>query len=312
MENALNLEVVAKTELADGIFEFELRSTDGAALPAFKAGAHLLIKTPAGVERRYSLCNDPAQTDRYCVAVKLDSNSKGGSASMVNDVQTGTVLEVGAPENYFALEDAQSYLLIAGGIGITPMRAMMAELDARGAQYRLIYCSRHPASTAFLEELQGRPGVEIHHTHGEPGRAFDFAKTLATRDGNQHIYCCGPRSLMQSVREGAKSWPGSAVHFEDFGTSEIAGQTSGGFEVLLKRSGVRVHVPEDKSILTAIRDAGIKTVSSCEAGTCGACKTTLCSGDVEHRDFFLEDEEYDTNIMICVSRAKSGELVIDL
>jgi phthalate 4,5-dioxygenase reductase subunit len=314
----LSLEVTDKTALADGIHLFELRRPDRGELPPFAAGAHLLIDTPSGISRRYSLCNPPAERRRYCVAVKRDPASRGGSASMIDDVQAGMPIIVSAPENYFALTaDASEYLLIAGGIGITPMRAMMAELQARGASYRLIYCTRSPETTAFREELAALPGgtVLLHHDQGRPEQSFDFAARLAARDGNTHIYCCGPRPLMQAVRSAAAAWPSSSVHFEDFGTSAAAPGEAGGeaeFVVRLKRSDRCIGVKTGQSILEALRANGVDTPSSCEAGTCGSCKTTLCGGEADHRDFVLDDDEQDSAIMICVSRAKSAELVLDL
>ena len=315
MNDTMLLNVTDKIALAGGIYQFEFRSPDGKPLPSFTAGAHVLIETPSGIGRRYSLCNAPSERDRYVVAVKLDPGSRGGSVNMINDVKVGMRIRVSVPENYFALtDDASDYLLIAGGIGITPMRAMMAELDARGARYRLVYCTRSPETTAFLAELSGLPSshVQIHHDHGNPEQSLDFAKLLARREGNTHLYCCGPRPLMQAVRDNASGWPSSAVHFEDFGTSVSSGDASSGFTVTLQRSGIRVNVAPGQSILAALREAGVETPSSCEAGTCGACRTTLCSGEADHRDFVLDDDEHDKAIMICVSRAKSDELVIDL
>ncbi|MFM0089396.1 PDR/VanB family oxidoreductase [Paraburkholderia sediminicola] len=319
--NRLSLDVTARTEIAEDIFLFELRAPDRAALPTFTPGAHLLVRTPAGSERRYSLCNAPAEHDRYVIAVKLDASGRGGSASMVRDVQVGMRLEVAAPENYFPLTDgASSYLLIAGGIGITPLRAMIAELDARNADYRLLYCTRTPESTAFLDELatpELAARVTVHHDYGKRERSVALAPFLAAREGDTHLYCCGPRPLMQAVREAASHWPSSAVHFEDFGTSEFTGphgETHGekAFTVRLARSGECVSVQPGQTILDALRAHGIDTPSSCEAGTCGSCRTRLIAGEVEHRDFVLDEDEYDSAIMICVSRARSDEIVLDI
>jgi phthalate 4,5-dioxygenase reductase component len=322
--NRLSLDVTARTEIAEDIVLFELQAPDRAALPVFSPGAHVLVRTPAGSERRYSLCNAPAERERYVIAVKLDTSGRGGSASMVRDVRIGTRLEVAPPENYFPLTDSASrYLLIAGGIGITPLRAMIAELDARHADYRLLYCTRTPESTAFLDELatpERAARVTVHHDYGERERSVALAPFLAAREGNTHLYCCGPRPLMQAVREAASHWPSSAVHFEDFGTSEFAGangadgETSGEkpFTVRLARSGGCVNVQPGQTILDALRAHGIDTPSSCEAGTCGSCHTRLIAGEVEHRDFVLDEDEYDSAIMICVSRARSGEIVLDL
>jgi phthalate 4,5-dioxygenase reductase subunit len=317
----LSLDVTARAEIAQDIVLFELRAPDRAPLPPFTSGAHVRVRTPTGNERRYSLCNAPGERDRYVIAVKLDAGGRGGSASMVRDVQAGMRLDVAPPENYFPLtENASRYLLIAGGIGITPLRAMIAELEARNADYQLLYCTRTPASTAFLDEL-ATPAraarVTVHHDYGERERSVALAPFLATRDGNTHLYCCGPRPLMQAVREAASHWPSSAVHFEDFGTSDFthtggAAQSEKAFTVRLARSGGCVDVQPGQTILDALRAHGVETPSSCEAGTCGSCRTRLIAGDVEHRDFVLDDDEYDSAIMICVSRGRSDEIVLDI
>ncbi|AET94328.1 ferredoxin (plasmid) [Burkholderia sp. YI23] len=313
----LALTVTDKREIAEDIFLFELRDTGGATLPPFTAGAHVLVHTPAGIARRYSLCNDPAERDRYVIAVKRDTAGGGGSVSMARDVLAGARLDVSAPMNYFALEhDASRYLLIAGGIGITPMRAMMAELAARHAHFDVIYCTRSPESTAFLEELKGgdlAARVRVHHDFGDRAQSLAIAPLLADRSGNTQLYCCGPRPLMQAVRDAASHWPSSAVHFEDFGTSAHENATGEKpFTVRLARTGGCVNVAPGETILDALRANGIDTPSSCEAGTCGSCKTRLLAGEADHRDFVLDDDEHASEIMICVSRACSDELVLDL
>ncbi|WP_235023153.1 PDR/VanB family oxidoreductase [Caballeronia glebae] len=313
----LALTVADKREIAEDIFLFELRAGDGGTLPPFTAGAHLLVKTPAGIARRYSLCNDPAQRDRYVIAVKRDAAGGGGSLSMAHDVQVGTTLEVSSPLNYFPLSgDASRYLLIAGGIGITPMRAMMAEIAARGAHFDVIYCTRSPESTAFLDELNASEfasRVRVHHDFGERAQSLPLAPLVAERVGDTHIYCCGPRPLMQAVRDAASHWPSSAVHFEDFGTSahdNASGDKA--FTVRLAKSGGCVNVAPGETILDALRANGIDTPSSCEAGTCGSCRTRLLGGEADHRDFVLDEDEQTSEIMICVSRACSNELVLDI
>ncbi|SAL43004.1 ferredoxin [Caballeronia peredens] len=316
-DGILALTVTDKREIADDIFLFELRGEDGGPLPPFTAGAHLLVHTPAGIARRYSLCNAPAERDRYVIAVKRDTAGGGGSLSMARDVHTGTTLKVSPPLNYFPLaNDASRYLLIAGGIGITPMRAMMAELTARNAPFDVIYCTRAPESTAFLDEFNAgefASKVRVHHDFGDRAQSLAIAPLVAERRGDTHVYCCGPRPLMQAVRDATAHWPSSAVHFEDFGTSaheNAAGEKA--FTVRLARTGGCVNVAPGETILDALRANGIETPSSCEAGTCGSCRTRLLSGEADHRDFVLDDDEQATEIMICVSRARSNELVLDI
>ena len=313
----MSLEVRQKTAIAQDIFLFELVRPDHSSLPPFTAGSHLLVLTPSGLSRRYSLCNAPSERDRYMVAVKRDAVGSGGSISMVDSVAVGDRLDVSPPLNYFPLDpEATSYLLIAGGIGITPVLSMVRELIARNADFRLVYCTRSPETTAFLDELSapelaGR--VLVHHDHGDRERSLAIGPIVAARTGETHLYCCGPRPLMQAVRDLTRHWPHAAVHFEDFGTSahpEQNGEKT--FSVRLARSGVTVEVPAGVSILAALRDRGVAVPSSCESGTCGTCRTGLLSGMAEHRDFVLDDDEQDKEIMICVSRAQSAELVLDL
>lgn len=311
------MRVVGKTAIATDVVLFELAHRDGAPLPPFSAGAHVTVLTPNGLTRRYSLCNGPAQTDRFLLAVKREPQGQGGSASMIEQVQCGDELLSSAPQNYFSLDDeASSHLLIAGGIGITPILSMLRELQARGADFKLIYLARNPEFTAFREELHapelaGR--VLLHHDHGDLSRALDLSPWLANPREGTHLYCCGPRGLMHSVREQTRAWPAGSVHFEDFGGSEPQQQSQDRpFTVKLARSGRTVPVPAGMSILEALRRQNIPVPSSCEGGTCGTCRTGLVSGIAEHRDYVLDEDEQDREIMICVSRAVSPELELDL
>jgi phthalate 4,5-dioxygenase reductase component len=311
------LRVVAKTCIATDVFLFELAHRDGAPLPAFSGGAHVTVLTPNGLTRRYSLCSDPARNDHYLLAVKRERQGQGGSASMIDQVQSGDELLSTAPRNDFALDhEASSHLLIAGGIGITPILSMVRELQSRGAEFQLIYLTRSPEFTAFREELRspdldGR--VLLHHDDGDASRALDLSPWLAQPREGLHVYCCGPRGLMHSVHEQTRHWPHGSVHFEDFGTSEPPQAVHDRpFTVKLALSGVTVAVPAGVSILEALRREGFAVPSSCESGTCGTCRTGLVSGVAEHRDYVLCDDEQASEIMICVSRAVSPQLELDL
>lgn len=311
----ISLVVSEKSEIVPGIFRFELRAADGAALPPWQAGAHLRLTTPSGAMRRYSLCNDPAEPDRYVLGVKREADGEGGSISMTDRLMVGDLIESAEPVNDFPLDpDAASYLLIAGGIGITPMLAMAAELQARHRSFRLIYCARSADLAAFQGELM-QSGfahrVTFHFDGGDKLRALDVAALLSEHPPGGHVYCCGPRPLMLAVRAAASHWPKGTVHFEDFGTSEMPAP-AGSFRVRLARSGAVVVVPPDISILEALRRRGMDVPSSCEAGTCGSCRVGLLAGQADHRDFVLDDDEFDSAIMICVSRAVSEELTIDV
>lgn len=313
------LRVLAAGRIAEGIHRFDLADPDGAALPAFTAGAHLKVRVPNGLVRRYSLCSDPLDESVYSIAVKREEGGGGGSVSLCDGVRAGDLLEAGAPRNDFALKgNPAAHVFIAGGIGITPIMAMIRHLQAEGRPpWKLWYLTRSPAHTAFLDELRApelKGKVVIHHDGGDPDKAFDLWPVLEQPKG-RHVHCCGPRGLMQAVRDMTGHWPASAVHFEDFGTG--AGQKRAEdvpFAVRLAKSGVRVEVPAGVSILEALRAQGIAAAHSCETGTCGTCRTALLEGEADHRDLVLMEHEKAGQIMICVSRAAPGvgELVLDL
>jgi phthalate 4,5-dioxygenase reductase subunit len=305
--------VTRAERIADDIHLFELRDPVGHVLPEFSAGAHVSLKVPNGLIRKYSLCNDPAERDRYVIAVKREASGRGGSESLIRDVAEGSQVPVSAPANNFALAKSPAgYLFIAGGIGITPIMAMIRQLTAGGGRFKLCYCTRSPAATAFRDELSApelRGKVKIHHDGGDLAKALDLWPVVEKPQG--HLYCCGPRGLMQAVRDMTGHWSPSAVHFEAFTEAAEAKPDDKPFTVRLARSGETIAVPVGKTILEALRDHGLDVPSSCESGTCGTCRTRLISGEADHRDLALADDERATNIMVCVSRARSGELVID-
>ena len=272
---------------------------------------------PVGLTRRYSLCNSPRDTGSLRIAVKREAAGGGGSISLCDTVEPGDLLPTSLPLNYFALaEGAREHLLVAGGIGITPVIAMGQELLARGAEFRIVYLARRHADAPFAQELLEGPladHVTIHCTEGDAARRLDLQALLKYQAPGQHVYCCGPRQLMVAVREHSAHWTPGSVHFEDFGTSEQPqGESDRPFIVKLTRTGRSFNVPCGTSILAVLREAGIPAPASCESGTCGSCRTTLVSGCASHRDFVLDESEHDSAIMICVSRA-AGELIeIDL
>src|SRR5664279_884411 len=248
----LPLRVTRNDKIADGIYLFEFRDAGGQPLPEFSAGAHIAIRVPNGLLRKYSLCNDPAERDRYLVAVKREANGRGGSSNLVDGVKTGDELMVAAPVNDFGLPPrAQDFLFIAGGIGITPIMAMIRQVQAEGKRFRLYYCTRSPETTAFIDELSApefKDNVTIHYDHGDPARSLDLRPILAERKNREHLYCCGPRPLMEAVRAMTDHWSSTAVHFEAFSEADIHKATDRPFKVRLARSGEVVEVPADKTI----------------------------------------------------------------
>ena len=313
---ALALQVASRREIARGIHEFELRQPDGSELPEFAPGAHLDVLTPSGLVRKYSLCNSALERDCYRIAVKHEAASRGGSASMAEQLQVGDTLPCGLPDNAFALAPkARQHLLIAGGIGITPILAMARWLKETGeGRFKLVYCSRDADTTAYLDELQTpewRGLVTVHHDGGDPDQMLDLWPLLENPKG-AHVYCCGPRGLMESVRDMTGHWPAGSVHFESFGAEARDTRANTPFTIHLARHGVTLPVAADQTILEVVRDHGIAVPSSCESGTCGSCRTRLLDGQADHRDMVLLPEEHDDTIMVCVSRACSAELTLDL
>ena len=311
------LRVLAKERIAEAVFRFDLAHPDDAELPAFTAGAHLRVVVPSGLERRYSLCSDPGATTGYSIAVKREAAGGGGSASLCDTVAAGDLLPCAVPRNDFPLVGKPAgHVFIAGGIGITPIMSMIRHLEAEGGPpWKLYYLTRTPEQTAFLDELRARRGkVVIHHDGGDPDQAYDLWPVMEQPKG-RHIHCCGPRGLMQAVRDMAGHWPGSAVHFEDFSAGAAQQRPADtAFRVQLARYGGVLDVPAGTSILQALSEAGHAVPFSCESGTCGTCRTGLLGGAADHRDLVLMPHEAASQIMVCVSRAAPGvdELVLDL
>ena len=309
------LRVTRNDRIADGIHLLEFRDPNEKPLPEFSAGAHIAVRVPNGLVRKYSLCNDPAERDRYQIAVKRESNGRGGSCNLIDNVKAGDELTVTAPVNDFGLPPrAQHFLFIAGGIGVTPIMAMIRQVVAEGKRFRLFYCSRSPETTAFRDELsrpQFKNMVTIHYDEGDASRSLDLRPILAERKNREHLYCCGPRPLMEAVRAMTDHWSSTAVHFEAFSEAETHKADDKPFKVRLARSGTVLDVPTSKTILEALREHGLEVPSSCETGTCGTCRTKLLAGEVDHRDLVLAEHERKNAIMICVSRARGDDITID-
>lgn len=302
---------------ASGIRSYELIPTDGAALPLFAAGAHIDVKVPSGLSRNYSLCNQPGESHRYVIAVKREDSGRGGSISLYDNVREGDVLDISGPRNLFPLATGASrHLLIAGGIGITPILAMAYELQAKRAEFRIYFCTRSAELTAFREILSGADfadRVVFHHDQGDAARALPLAPLMACWDEGTHLYCCGPRPLMDAVRSAAASWPAGTVHFEDFGGAPVEARSGDQFfRIRIKSTGKSYEVPVGKTILQVLLENGFNVPSSCESGTCGTCMTALLEGEADHRDFVLDEADGRDQIMICISRARSPELTLDL
>src|SRR3569832_114458 len=311
------LKVRHKAEIADGVILIELAAGDGGELPAFTPGSHITVTAPSGQKRRYSLCNDPAERDRYLIAVKQETSGRGGKQSLTTNVSVGAAVAAEPPENEFEMARAEPkrLIFIAGGIGITPIRAMILHCLRHGrANFMLYYFTRTPGMMAFREEFASPAfdgKVVLHHDDGDPASAYDLWPVLEEQRG-AHLYCCGPRGLMDAVRDMTGHWPDSAVHFEDFVGASAPHADDVKFEVRLSKSGATYEVAAQVSILDTLRQHGHVLPSSCESGTCGTCRCKYTEGEPDHRDLVLSDDEKKREIMICVSRAKSPTLVLDI
>ncbi|MFJ8152967.1 PDR/VanB family oxidoreductase [Streptomyces sp. NPDC094468] len=295
---ALRLRVAARETVADGVVQLRL---EGERLPGWEPGAHLDVVLPSGLVRQYSLCGDPTDASSYTIAARLVADGRGGSREVHERVTEGMELEVRGPRNRFPLAGADSYVFVAGGIGITPILSMVRALPP-DARWRLLYCGRNRASMPFVAELAGDERVTVV-AEDEDGRPDLDALTVP--DGAL-VYCCGPQGLMAAVQE---RFP--AVRLERFGPS-AGGADDQAFELELRRSGRTLTVPADSTVLAAVRAELPDTAYSCAQGFCGTCQQRVLAGEVDHRDELLTDAERADSMLICVSRAHGGRLVLDL
>ncbi|MCF7552743.1 PDR/VanB family oxidoreductase [Pseudonocardia sp. WMMC193] len=314
-EYELDLVLDKKETLADGVVQLTLRSADGADLPEWEPGAHIDLVLTDDLVRQYSLCGDPAERSVLQVAVLREPAGRGGSAHVHDTLAEGDTVHVRGPRNHFALVAAARYVFVAGGIGITPILPMLAQAEAAGADWRLVYGGRTRSSMAFRDRLeQAYPGKVAVRPMDEVG-LLDLPTILAEPSTDVAVYCCGPEALLAAVEEQCSRWPQGALHLERFAPK--AGATDGpmqSFEIELSRSGTTLTVPADRSILDVVEASGVPVLSSCQEGTCGTCETAVLDGVPDHRDSLLTDEEQAANdtMMICVSRSCSARLVLDL
>ena len=315
----LSLRVHSVTYEAEGILSFELTDPSGAELPAFEAGAHINVEVPGGLTRRYSLCNAPSERNRYRIAVLDVLNGRGGSRSMHQNVHAGDLIEVSEPRNFFPIASEPHHaVLLAGGIGITPILAMVEHMRQSGQSFELHYCTQAPERTAFANQFAteiaaGR--IHLHHDGGDYRKGLNIVSLLANRRERTHVYFCGPAGFMKAVREATGRWPDGTVHFEYFGADPelpVREEATDSCEVVLQRSNITIEVAPSQSILEAVRAAGVDWPSSCEAGMCLTCKARYISGTPEHNDFALSDEERREFVLICVAGVAKGPLVLDI
>ena len=314
----LRLRVQAIRLQADGIHAFELVDPDAALLPPAAAGAHVDVHLPGGLMRSYSLAGDPADRTAWTLGVLREVNGQGGSKAMHQSVHVGELLMVGAPRNAFPMASSAAHtVLLAGGIGITPIKAMAHTLTAQGKSFEVHYCARTARNVAFTRELRALvppDKLHFHFDNGVPSQGLNITDLLKQQPNGGHLYYCGPGGFMKACAEASTHWAPGSVHFEHFKPPEQASKSvpDASFEVRLARTGITVPVLPDQSIVRAIELAGHRVPTSCLSGLCGSCKVDYLEGDVEHNDYILSDEEKTRCMTLCVSRSRSPMLVIDL
>lgn len=316
----ISVRVARKQQEAVDICTYELVAVDGGPLPTFSAGSHVDVQLSGGLTRQYSLCNDPTESHRYLIGVLRDPASRGGSAAMHDLVAEGQLLQISAPNNHFPIaHEASRHLLLAAGIGVTPILCMAERLANTGADFEMHYCTRSPERTAFHQRIAGAafaPKVHFHFDDGALEQKLDLAALLSAPASGVHLYVCGPKGFMDAVLSTAreKGWPEAQLHYEFFAGTVTKSDSDASFEVQVASSGKIVMVPKDKTVAAALADAGVVVQMSCAQGVCGTCLTRVIEGIPDHKDMYLTPEEQAANdqFLPCCSRSKSPRLVLDL
>ncbi|MCI1025727.1 oxidoreductase [Pseudomonas putida] len=320
MPDRLKVRVAAKRTEAEDICSFELVSTTATPLPPFSAGSHIDVQIPGGPTRQYSLCNAGDAPLSYLICVLRDHHSRGGSSSLHAYVNVGDELTISTPRNHFPLaDDASHSVLLAGGIGITPILCMAERLAKIGSTFNLHYCTRSRARTAFLGRVTHSDFIP--HTHlyfDDEARTprLDLGALLESPQAGTHLYVCGPKGFMDVVLTTARElgWPESQLHYEFFAAEQRRPTENERFEIEIASTGKVIVVEPDQSAVQALANAGITVETSCEQGVCGSCLTRVLAGEPDHFDVYLSEQEQEANdqFLPCCSRAKSARLVLDL
>jgi ferredoxin-NADP reductase len=309
-----DLTIVDAVDSATDVLTLTLAAADGSALPPWTPGAHVDLVIGEDLVRQYSLCGSPSDSSHWRIGVLHTPDSRGGSKA-VHELAVGDTVRVRGPRNHFPLVAAPRYLFIAGGIGITPMLPMIAEAEASGADWRLVYGGRSRSSMAFLAEIEPY-GDRVTLLPQDEAGFPDLDALLGTPESGTLVYTCGPAGLLDAVEAGCASWPSGSLHLERFAAMATEADVGGDseFELILQRTGLTLTVPADKSVFEVCRDAGVSVVGSCLEGVCGTCETEIIEGEVDHRDSILNNEEKEANefMMICVSRCRTDRLTLDL
>ncbi len=313
-ERRFPLVVHARRELADGVIGLTLTSPEDHDLPVWEAGAHIDLLLADDLVRQYSLCGDPTDRHAYQVAILREPKSRGGSSYLHDSVKPGVVIDVRGPRNHFELVDADDYLFIAGGIGVTPILAMIRTVEAAGRRWRLAYGGRSRSSMAFGDELPGN-GTQVQILPQDEVGLLPLADLLSTVNDSTAVYCCGPEPLLNAVETECTRQSVAQLHVERFAPKPLTGDhPNTSFEVSLARSGQTLSIGPDESILDVIERSGVPIDSSCRDGTCATCEVGVLEGVPDHRDSVLSPAEQEacTTMMVCVSRCRGARLVLDL
>ena len=317
--NWIQVKVARTWAEAEDIVSLELVSLGEELLPGFSAGSHIDVELPNGMIRQYSLCNDSTEQHRYQIGVLKDPATRGGSASVHRDIVINKIIRISEPRNHFPLVPAKHSILIAGGIGVTPILCMAERLAQTDAGFEMHYCTRSVSRTAFVQRIRSSTfadRVQFHFDDGEPAQKLDIQAVLAMPDAHAHLYICGPKGFMDFVIDSARKlgWADAQIHFEYFPGLPADTSADVSFQVKIASSGKLFVIPADMSIVAALAEHGIDIETSCEQGVCGTCITRVLEGIPDHRDFFFSEAEKEINDQFtpCCSRAKTPVLVLDL
>ncbi|OZG26170.1 oxidoreductase [Williamsia sp. 1138] len=311
-----DLTLVKRETIAADIVQLTLARPDNGDLPSWEPGAHIdlhLGEQPTMI-RQYSLCSSPADPTHYQVAVLREPQSRGGSTYVIDHLHPGDTVPISPPRNHFALVPSRRYVFVAGGIGITPIIPMIEAAAAADSDWNLLYGGRTRETMAFATELIQAWGPRVSVRPQDEFGLLDLQSLLASPAPNTAIYCCGPSPLLDAVEAATASWPAGTLHTERFAPATPTTSAGTEFEVEFVQSGVTLPIPADRTILEVAEEAGLPVVYSCEEGTCGVCETKIICGEPDHRDSVLTgtEQQAGNSMMICISRARSSRLVLEL
>jgi ferredoxin-NADP reductase len=317
-EFTADLVVRRRSTPAHGVVVLDLAHPESQDLPPWEPGAHIDLVLGDGLTRQYSLCGDPRDPGVWRVGVLLDPNSRGGSRFVHDNLDEGATVRVRGPRNHFPLVDSPTYRFIAGGIGITPIMAMLEAVQQSGSDWTLLYGGRTRASMAFADELAERYPERVTVWPQDERGLLDLESLLKDPEDNTLVYCCGPEPLLAAVEQQCGQWPAGTLHIERFAakapTAEQAAEALDQFEVVCQRSGITLEITADTSILESLEEADVPIMASCYEGICGTCEARVLEGTPDHRDSVLSDAEKaaDEVMLVCVSRSRTERLVLDL